>query len=113
MKKFTREETIELVRAKKLPPEVLRPNQDEEEPEIVLARALTALSKILEKNNSDAKEDIKFLISSLSAKLVKIAEAEREVKIENIMPAQPLKWEFKIVNADGTLVRKMIAEVVE
>lgn len=111
MKPLTQKEIIELVKAKKLPPSVLKPYQEEED------------KPILKESSGDDKliEAIYMLVAAISkndnGKAILEAIKNQpipEVKVENILPPQkekePLKWEFEIVRDDNDKMRKVIAE---
>ncbi len=113
MKPLTQKETLELIKAKKLPPSVLKPYQmtedENDDADIVkLAEAIRLLAIALNKADMDSKEEIKELISTLSA-FIKKEQPQPKVIIENNLPDRPNKWEFDVIRDGNNMIRKVVA----
>lgn len=108
MKTLTQKEILDLVKAKKLPPSVLKPYQDTEDKPV----------EAEEPSNEDKLiEAIYMLVAAISKNdngkaILEAIKNQPAIKVENIIEKEdnkPEKWEFEIERDEENYIKKIVA----
>lgn len=115
MKTLSHKEMMDMVKAKKLSPDIMQPlkdykmMEDEHSHELLLAEAIRRLAEAIKSQSNN--NDIKALISMLNTQLVALIQKEQpEIVVKNDIPERPRRWEFEILRDGNNMLRKIIAE---